>query len=113
MGQRKGNKRRKVTAVEDVAASVDLDEGWIAKFLELPGDELAKLLGDIANHGKIKTTAIRKARTSLPSFSGTGKLAWRGKACKYQACISVHSGQRALACICNNTTCIFALISLH
>jgi len=55
---------------EDMAASVDLEEGWLAKFLELPGDDLAKLLGDIANHGKIKTTTIKKARTSLPSFSG-------------------------------------------
>ena len=38
--------------------------------ITLPEDELAKLLGDIANHGKIKTAAISKARISLPSFSG-------------------------------------------
>jgi hypothetical protein len=56
-------KKRKVT-VEDTAASVDLEEGWVTKLLELPGDELARLLGDIANHGKIKTAAIKKARTS-------------------------------------------------
>ena len=49
---------------------VDLEEGWLDKLLELPGDELAYLLGDIANHGKIKTAAIRKARIGLPSFSG-------------------------------------------
>lgn len=79
MDKRKVNKRRR-TVVEDVAASVDLEEGnlasvdleegWLAKFLELPGDKLAKLLGGIANHGKITTSAIKKARTSLPSFSG-------------------------------------------
>ncbi|KIM77307.1 hypothetical protein PILCRDRAFT_622488, partial [Piloderma croceum F 1598] len=63
-------KRRKVSADEDVAASVDLEEGWVTKLLDLPGDKLAKLLGSIANQGKIKTAAIKKARTSLPSFSG-------------------------------------------
>ena len=71
MGKRKANKRRKVvTTAEEVAASVDLEEGWLDKLLELPKDELAKLLGDIANHGKVKTAAIRMVRTSLPSFSG-------------------------------------------
>jgi len=64
------NKRQRVVTTEEVAASVDLEEGWLDKFLELPKDELAKLLGDIANHGKVKTVAIKKARTSLPSFSG-------------------------------------------
>ncbi|KIM72234.1 hypothetical protein PILCRDRAFT_804089 [Piloderma croceum F 1598] len=68
--RRKGNRRLQIHTVDDVAASVDLEEGWVNKFLELPGDELAKVLGDIANHGKIKTAAIRKARSSLPSFSG-------------------------------------------
>ncbi|KAF8816310.1 hypothetical protein BYT27DRAFT_7277196 [Phlegmacium glaucopus] len=67
----KANKRQKVvTTAEELAASVDLEEGWLAKFLELPEDDLAKLLSDIANHGNIKTAAITKARTSLPSFSG-------------------------------------------
>ncbi|KAF8221790.1 hypothetical protein L208DRAFT_1414470, partial [Tricholoma matsutake] len=59
-----------VTTAEEVAASVNLEEGWLDKLLELPTDELAKLLGDIANHGKVKTAVIKKARTSLPSFSG-------------------------------------------
>jgi hypothetical protein len=62
-------KKRKVM-VENMTSSVDLEEGWLDKLLELPGDELANLLGDIANHGKIKTAAIRKARIGLPSFSG-------------------------------------------
>lgn len=69
---KRGKKRQKTTPVdsEDVAVSVDLEEGWINKFLELTQDELAKVLADIANHGKIKTAAIKKARTSLPSFCG-------------------------------------------
>ncbi|KAF8324228.1 hypothetical protein F5887DRAFT_927127 [Amanita rubescens] len=57
MGKRKANKRRKVvTTAEEVAASVDLKEGWLDKLLELPTDELAKLL---------KTAAIEMARASL------------------------------------------------
>ena len=71
MGKRKTNKKQKaVTTPEEVTALVDLEEGWLDKFLELPTDKLAKLLADIANHGKVKTAAIKKARTSLPSFSG-------------------------------------------
>ena len=66
----KANKKQKVaTTPEEVAASVNLEEGWLDKFLELPPDDLAKLLADIANHGKVKTAAFKKARTSLPSFS--------------------------------------------
>lgn len=67
MDKRKANKRPRV---EDLAASVDLKEGWLDNVLELPGDKLAKLIGDIANHGKIKTAAINKARTGLSSFPG-------------------------------------------
>lgn len=60
------NKRRKlVTTPEEVTASVDLEEGWRDKFLELPTDELAKLLAHIANLGKVKTADFKKARTSL------------------------------------------------
>jgi len=39
MGKRKA-KRQKVT-VEDTTSSVDLEEGWVTKLLELPEDELA------------------------------------------------------------------------
>ena len=53
---------------EEVAASVDLEEGWLQKLLTLPTQELAELLGDIANRGKIKTADIKSARTGLPSF---------------------------------------------
>jgi hypothetical protein len=69
MGKKTNKKRKVVTTPEEVTASVDLEEGWLDKFLELPTDELTKLLADIANHGKIKTAAFKKARTSLPSFS--------------------------------------------
>jgi len=62
-------KRKVVITAAGVAASVKLDEGWLAKLLDLPTDDLAKLLGDIANRGKVKTAAIKKARTSVPSFS--------------------------------------------
>ena len=74
MGTRQANKRRKVVVpaidaeafkFEDVAGLV------LEKLLELPGEDLAKLLGHIANRGNIKTAAIEKARTSLPSFSDT------------------------------------------
>lgn len=67
-GYKKCQKRK--ATVEDTEVSVDLEEGWVAKLLELPGDELAKLIGDIANHEKIKIAAIKNARISLPSFSG-------------------------------------------
>ena len=49
---------------------VKLEKGWLGKFLELPPEELAKVLADIANQGNVKTSSIKKARTSLPSFSG-------------------------------------------
>jgi hypothetical protein len=67
----KQKRQKVVTTAEEVAVSVDLEEGWLDKLLELPIDELTKLLGDIANHGKVKTAAIKMARTSLPSFSST------------------------------------------
>ncbi len=70
MTNRRANKKQKVvTTAEEVAASVNLEEGWLAKLLDLPPDELAWLLGDIANLGKIKTAAIKKARISIPLFS--------------------------------------------
>jgi len=59
--------RKVVTTPEEVEAS---EEGWLDKFLDMETDDLARLLGEIANRGKVKTAAIKKARTSLPSFSG-------------------------------------------
>ena len=63
MGKRKTNKRQET--FEEVAALVDLEEGWLDELLQLPTDELAKVLGEIANHGKIKTADIEMARASL------------------------------------------------
>lgn len=62
-------KKQRKTA-EEVETSVDLEDGWLDKFLTMTTDDLARLLGEIANHGNVKTSAIKKARTSLPSFSG-------------------------------------------
>jgi len=61
-------KQRKIA--EEVEASVELEDGRLDKFLTMTTDDLARLLGEIANHGKVKTSAIKKARTGLPSFSG-------------------------------------------
>jgi hypothetical protein len=63
----KANKRQKLNAVEEMAALVDLEEGWLDKLLGLRTDKLAVVLGDIANQGNIRTTAIRNARIKLPS----------------------------------------------
>jgi hypothetical protein len=65
-------KKRKITAVEDMGVSEDV---LIDKFLELPADELAKVIVDIAARAKIKISAIQKARTSLPSYS-IANLEW-------------------------------------
>jgi hypothetical protein len=62
-------KKQRKTA-EEVEALVELEDGWLDKFLTMTTDDLTRLLGEIANRGKVKTSAIKKARTSLPSFSG-------------------------------------------
>ena len=78
MVKRRANKRQRVvTPSEEVTVTVNLEEGWLGKFLELPTDELAKLLADIANHGKVKTATIEKARTSLKGYAKK-KSATRG-----------------------------------
>jgi len=70
MPPKQANKRRKVaTTPEEATASIELEEGWLGKFLELAPEELAKVLANIANQGRVKTAAFKKARTSLPSFS--------------------------------------------
>ena len=45
------NKKRKVVTTVEEVASAELEEGWLAELLELKKDDLAKLLGDIANQG--------------------------------------------------------------
>ena len=73
MGKRKA-KRRKVT-VEETTSSVDLEEGWVTKLLELPEDELAKLLDDIANRmsGRLNYRPDHRERFDVVGFgSRTG-----------------------------------------
>lgn len=43
---------------------------WCKAIQQLPRDEIANLLGEIANQANIKTADIKRARTALPSFSG-------------------------------------------
>jgi len=45
------NKKRKVVTTVEEVAPAELEEGWLAELLELKKDDLAKLLGDIANQG--------------------------------------------------------------
>ncbi|EDR13668.1 uncharacterized protein LACBIDRAFT_308899 [Laccaria bicolor S238N-H82] len=66
----RANKKRKLETTPDEVASVDLEDGWLDKFTILPPDELARVIAHIANHGRVNTAAIKKARMSLPSFSG-------------------------------------------
>ena len=82
MVKRKASKRRKVVTIpEEAPASVDRNlellellkgfDALIDKVVEfLSTDELAKLLGLVANRGKVKTTTFKMARTKLPSFFG-------------------------------------------
>jgi len=46
-------KKQRKTA-EEVETSVDLEDGWLDKFLTMTTDDLARPLGEIANHGKVK-----------------------------------------------------------
>lgn len=55
--------------VDDVIASMNLDRGLLAAFKELPEDELAALLGELANRARLSTSAFKKARLDFTSFS--------------------------------------------
>ena len=66
--------------VDYVLASMNLDKGLRAAVLELTKDELAALLGDLANHASLPTSAFKKARVDLPSFS---KAKWSDFALEY------------------------------
>lgn len=54
--------------IEDVIQSVDLEEGWMQKLLEVDDEELALIIGDLANQSNLTNKSIKKARTTLPSF---------------------------------------------
>jgi hypothetical protein len=60
---------RKADDVANAIASVQLDEGWLQQLLEVEPDNLALILGEIANTARISSSTLKKARTSLPSFS--------------------------------------------
>jgi hypothetical protein len=66
--------------VDDILASMNLDRGLRAAVLELSQDELAAVLGELANHGNLPTSAVKKARVDLPSFS---KAKWSDFALEY------------------------------
>ena len=55
--------------VDDVIASMNLDRGLLAAFKELTEDELAALLGELANRARLPTSAFKRARVDLTSFS--------------------------------------------
>jgi hypothetical protein len=66
--------------VDDVIASMNLDGGLLAAFKELTEDELAVLLGELANRARLPTSAFKKARVDLTSFS---KAKWSDFAPQY------------------------------
>ena len=66
--------------VDAVIASMNMDKGLLAAFKELNGDELAALLGELANLAGLRTSAFKKARVDLTSFS---KAKWSDFASDY------------------------------
>ncbi|KAF8816701.1 hypothetical protein BYT27DRAFT_6384297 [Phlegmacium glaucopus] len=61
--------KRKLVELENAIQSVNLDRGWIDELLALEKDDLALVLGDLVNRSRISNTAIKRARSALPSFS--------------------------------------------
>ncbi|KAF8219194.1 hypothetical protein L208DRAFT_1373583 [Tricholoma matsutake] len=55
-------------AVEDVIDCINLNRGIVDGLLDLTRDELAAVLGHIANKGDIPTATFKMARSALPSF---------------------------------------------
>jgi len=62
-------RRTEDIVVEDVIECINLDRGMVDGLLDLTHDELAAVLGHIANKGDIPTVTFKMARTALPSFS--------------------------------------------
>ena len=60
---------------EHAIQSVDLGVGWMQKILELDKDDLAVILGDLANKSKITNSTLKRVRMTLPSFS-VANLKW-------------------------------------
>ena len=55
--------------VKNVIECINLDKGMVDGLLDLNRDELAAVLGHIANEGNIPNATFKMARCTLPSFS--------------------------------------------
>lgn len=55
--------------VKNVIECINLDKGMVDGLLDLNRDELAAVLGHIANEGNIPNATFKIARSTLPSFS--------------------------------------------
>ena len=55
--------------IADAVDLVDLEDGWMGKFLDLDNDSLVLILGELCNQGRITNKDIKDVRISLPSFS--------------------------------------------
>jgi hypothetical protein len=70
-----GKRKREATPTPTPPADSELVEEWLNKFLGLDSssslakDRLVIRLAEIANKADIKTTDIKRARATLPSFS--------------------------------------------
>ena len=62
---------KKVTDLYNALYSVELEEGWLEKLLEVEPDKLALIIGHIANCAKIDTLTFKRARSIIASFSDT------------------------------------------
>jgi hypothetical protein len=63
--------KRPLDGVTSAINSVQLRKGWLPKLLQVNHDNLALILGEIANEAKISSYDFKKARTTLRSFSTT------------------------------------------
>src|SRR4051812_26237934 len=61
--------KRKADSIEDAFNAVRLDEGWLPALLSINAEHLALIIGYMANSASISSSAIKKARTGLTSFS--------------------------------------------
>ena len=72
----KSNTKKRTAGDVDIANSVDqvdLPHGWIDKLFE--SDDLAFIIGEIVNRAQLSASAIKKARSDLPSFAKWSELA--------------------------------------
>ena len=72
--------KRKADSVENAFAAVRLEDGWLPALLSIDAEHLALIIGYMANSASISSSAIKKARTSLTSFSDAK---WKDFATRY------------------------------